>query len=143
LFDAWTTLPAGPATLAARTGSRILPVTARRAGDRFEVELGQPIDVASTDPAELVRATQAMADSLQASVAAAPEQWYSFKPMWPATAEEQQLLEARAAAALAGRGEATGPAESDDPAAQATADGSGSPSASGSPAQPIPAAPPT
>ena len=33
LFDAWTTLPAGPATLAAKTGSLILPVTIRRQPD--------------------------------------------------------------------------------------------------------------
>ena len=30
LFGAWTALPAGPATLAAKTGSRILPITIRR-----------------------------------------------------------------------------------------------------------------
>ena len=30
LFDAWTTLPAGPATLAAKTGREILPVAIRR-----------------------------------------------------------------------------------------------------------------
>ena len=36
------------------------------------------------DPAELQRATQAMADALAATIAAAPEQWYSFKPIWPA-----------------------------------------------------------
>ena len=33
LFGAWTTLPAGPATLAAKTGSRILPVAIRRTPD--------------------------------------------------------------------------------------------------------------
>ena len=42
LFDAWTTLPAGPATLAARTGSRILPITIhRRPDNRFHVALGR------------------------------------------------------------------------------------------------------
>ena len=33
LFGAWTALPAGPATLAAKTGSRILPITIRRQPD--------------------------------------------------------------------------------------------------------------
>ena len=33
LFGAWTTLPAGPATLAARTGAVIVPVAARRDAD--------------------------------------------------------------------------------------------------------------
>src|SRR2546423_12565584 len=108
LFDAWTTLPAGPATLAARTNSRILPIGIRRgATGKFEINWAEPIDVPSAEPAELVRATQAMADALQATIAAAPEQWYNFKPIWPATAEESRRLELRAAQALAGRGAAT------------------------------------
>ncbi|MFI5293207.1 MAG: lysophospholipid acyltransferase family protein, partial [Candidatus Limnocylindrales bacterium] len=38
LFDAWTTLPAGPATLAAKTNSVILPVAIRRgANETFHV----------------------------------------------------------------------------------------------------------
>ncbi len=104
LFDAWTTLPAGPATLAAKTKSRILPITIRRAGpESFHVSWADPIEVASMEPAELQRATQAMADALAASIGAAPSQWYSFKPMWPATAAEQAGLEARAASMAAGR----------------------------------------
>jgi len=103
LFDAWTTLPAGPASLAAKTKSRILPITIRRAGpESFHVSWADPIEVASMEPAELQRATQAMADALAASIGAAPSQWYSFKPMWPATAAEQAGLEARAAAMSAG-----------------------------------------
>jgi hypothetical protein len=42
-----------------------------------------------------------MADALQRTIAAAPDQWYSFKPMWPDTVEEQAALEARAARMLA------------------------------------------
>lgn len=104
LFDAWTTLPAGPATLAAKTKSRILPITIRRAGpESFHVSWADPIEVASTEPAELQRATQAMADALAVSIGAAPSQWYSFKPMWPATAAEQAGLEARAASMAAER----------------------------------------
>ncbi len=101
LFDAWTTLPAGPATLAAKTGSVIVPITIRRRTDgRFHAEAGEPIRVASTEPAELQRATQRLADALQATIAAAPEQWYSFKPIWPATAAESAELEKRARATL-------------------------------------------
>jgi len=111
LFDAWTTLPAGPAMLAARTGSLILPVTTRRAGKGFEVSWADPIEVRSSEPAEILRVTQAMADALAATIAATPEQWYSFKPNWPATVEEQAALEARADAILAGPSDA-GPAAS-------------------------------
>jgi KDO2-lipid IV(A) lauroyltransferase len=104
LFDAWTTLPAGPATLAAKTGSRILPTAIRRApSGLFEVEFGTPIDVASNDPSELQRATQAMADELAAAISAAPHQWYSFKPVWPADAAESADLERRGLAMQAGR----------------------------------------
>jgi len=103
LFDAWTTLPAGPATLAAKTGSRILPITiARLDGRSFSVSWAEPISVASADPAELQRATQRMADAVAASIAPAPEQWYSFKPIWPAADADQALLAARARAMAAG-----------------------------------------
>jgi lauroyl/myristoyl acyltransferase len=102
LFDAWTTLPAGPASLAAKTGATIVPVTIRRLAEgRFRATLDAPIRVASSAPADLQRATQAMADALERSIAAAPDQWYSFKPMWPASAEEEAVLEARAARMLA------------------------------------------
>ncbi len=99
LFGAWTTLPAGPATLAAKTGSRILPIAIRRRPDgrTFHAEAFEPIDVPSTAPADLLAATQRIADALAASIAAAPDQWYSFKPVWPATAEEEARLERRAA----------------------------------------------
>jgi len=103
LFGQWTALPAGPATLAAKTGSRILPVTIRRRPDRtYLVTWPGTIDLTSGDPAELQRATQAIADALASTVAAAPEQWYCFKPIWPATPEEAADLERRATLMQAG-----------------------------------------
>ena len=100
MFGAWTTLPAGPAALAAKTGAPIVHVAIRRAPDgrTFQISHSEPIEVHSSDPAELRRATQAIADALEATIAAAPEQWYSFKPIWPSTAEEQAALAERAAA---------------------------------------------
>jgi len=109
MFGAWTTLPAGPATLAAKTGSTILPITARRRADgTFFVTHEPPIRVASTDAAELARATQAIADALERNIGAAPEQWYSFKPMWPTNEEERNDLASRTAVAptLAGAADA-------------------------------------
>ena len=98
MFGAWTTLPAGPAALAAKTGASIVHIAIRRAADgkTYEVTHSEPIVVTSSDPAELRRATQAIADALAATIAAAPEQWYSFKPIWPSTSEEQAALAARA-----------------------------------------------
>ena len=100
MFGSWTTLPAGPAALAAKTGAPIVHIAIRRLPDgrTFKVTVGEPILVASSDPAEIQRATQAIADELAATIAAAPEQWYSFKPIWPSTAEEQATLERRALA---------------------------------------------
>jgi lauroyl/myristoyl acyltransferase len=104
LFGSWTTLPAGPAALAAKTGAPIVHIAIRRSDDRsgFRVTHSDPIHVTSTDPAELQRATQAIADALAATIAAAPEQWYSFKPLWPSTVEEAAALAERAAKGDAG-----------------------------------------
>ncbi len=99
LFGTWTTLPAGPAVLAARTGATILPIVIRRQDAwRFFVSHDEPIRVTSNGPTELARATQAIADALERNIAAAPEQWYSFKPMWPESAEERAALAERALA---------------------------------------------
>jgi len=103
LLGGWTTLPAGPATLAAKTGSRILPIRIKRnpAGG-FDVSWTDPIDVPSADPAELQRATQAMADALGETIRLAPEQWYNFKPIWPAGEVEATDLARRAECMQAG-----------------------------------------
>ena len=104
LFGAWTTLPAGPATLAAKTKSLIVPIIATRQPDgRLRVTWADPIEVPSSGPADLQRATQRVADSLAVTIGHAPEDWYSFKPMWPATAEEARDLERRALEMQAGR----------------------------------------
>jgi lauroyl/myristoyl acyltransferase len=101
LFGEWTTLPAGPATLAAKTRSVILPVAIRREADgMFHVSFGAVITVASTSDADIARATQTIADSLESTIAAAPAQWYSFKPIWPSTQAEAEALGARAARML-------------------------------------------
>ena len=112
LFGAWTTLPAGPATLAAKTKSRIVPIiTTRQPDGRLHVGWADPIEVPSMDPADLQRATQQIADALARTIAPAPHEWYSFKPMWPATAEEAADLERRALEMQAGRPD-PGPAAS-------------------------------
>lgn len=103
LFGAWTTLPAGPAVLAARTRAAIVPVICRRREDgTFDARHFAPIEVPDDSPAEIARATQACADALETMVAAAPDQWYSFKPIWPSTAEESAALEVRHAQMMGG-----------------------------------------
>ena len=124
LFGAWTTLPAGPASLAAKTNSVILPVAIRRGDDgMFHVSFSPIITVASAGPADIQRATQQMADALTATIGAAPEQWYSFKPIWPPTDEEAAELAHRADRMLAGDRSAAVPlvVGSEAPAAAPTA----------------------
>jgi KDO2-lipid IV(A) lauroyltransferase len=104
LFGSWTTLPNGPALLAAKTGAIIAPLAIRRTpAGRFRVEAYEVFTVPSSDPADIQRATQRIADALEEAVAAAPHQWYSFKAMWPETEAEAHGLEARATAMLEGR----------------------------------------
>ena len=123
LFGAWTTLPAGPATLAAKTGSAILPVAIRRTPDG----IASTCRTRRSSPSRRARRPTSsgrprqIADALEATVGAAPEQWYSFKPMWPPTQAEAAELEARAAAMLADDGSA--------PARRGAADSPASPAA--------------
>ena len=98
LFGEWTTLPAGPALLAAKTGAVILPVVCRRMDDgTYEASHYDPIEVADASDAEVRRVTQVVADAIEDMIATAPEQWYSFKPIWPDTQAEKQHLAALAA----------------------------------------------
>jgi len=98
LFGEWTALPAGPALLAAKTRAAIVPVVCRRQPDgSYDASHYDPIEVADTSPAELQRATQAIAAAVEDMISTAPDQWYSFKPIWPATADEKADLARRAA----------------------------------------------
>lgn len=96
LFGEWTTLPAGPALLAAKTGAAIVPVVCRRQEDgSYEARHYDPIEVADNSPAALQRGTQAVAAAVEDMIATAPDQWYSFKPIWPGTEAERAALAQR------------------------------------------------
>ncbi|HEX7196001.1 MAG TPA: lysophospholipid acyltransferase family protein [Candidatus Limnocylindria bacterium] len=99
-----TTFPIGPATLAAKTGAPMLPIWCRRdRNDRFEAGGLPTIHCTSTEPAEIHRATQALADALGGVIAEDPGQWYMFRPVWPQT--DADRTRAAAALAAARRGE--------------------------------------
>jgi KDO2-lipid IV(A) lauroyltransferase len=99
-----TTFPLGPATLAAKSGAPLLPVACRRIDDDRFVARGLPaIHCSSTEPAEVYRATQAVADALGGVIAEDPGQWYMFRPVWPQT--DADRARARASLAAARRGE--------------------------------------
>ena len=118
-FGAWTRFPAGPAVLAAKTGATILPFWVIRTDGRHVTEVGERITVASMEPTDLARATQRIADVLEAGIRLAPEQWCVFKPMWPDDPAEIARLEA-----LAETPQSAGAAEAtvSDPAGGATPD---------------------
>jgi hypothetical protein len=102
MFGCWTTLPAGPALLAAKHGSPIVPFSVNRRDDgTFRIAADPPIRVASDSPRDLAVATQAIATALEGHIAPAPAQWYIFKPIWPLSEAEQSVLAERHAAMMA------------------------------------------
>ena len=84
-FGERTTLPAGPATLALRTGAALLPTTAyfERSGHRGIV--GAPVDATRRAGlrADVTRITQDLARRFEDLIRVAPEQWHVFQPNWP------------------------------------------------------------
>lgn len=89
LFGRTARLPAGPATLALRTGARVVPTAVfRRPDNRFSLVLDERFTYHSTgDRADDVRGlTQAMVTALEQLVRRQPEQWYIFRELWPAGA---------------------------------------------------------
>ena len=67
-----------------KTKAAIVPVVCRRLADgTYEARHYDPIEVADSTDVELQRATQKIADALEDMISTAPEQWYTFKPVWP------------------------------------------------------------
>ncbi len=90
-FEETTTLPAGAATLAMRTGAPILPVASYfRPDGGHHVVISPPIPV-DRDPddraAEVVRITGEIARELEVLIRRAPEQWHLLQPNWPSDRE--------------------------------------------------------
>jgi KDO2-lipid IV(A) lauroyltransferase len=89
-FGERTTLPAGPATIAFRTGAPILPTAVYfegRSGHRTVV--GAPLDTERRGRLreDVARVTQDLAVALEALIRRAPEQWHLMEPNWPSDRE--------------------------------------------------------
>lgn len=85
-FGEITTMPAGPATVALRTGATLL-VAAVYSGpgcDHRAVVL-PPIDTTRTGSfrSDVHRITQEIAIRFEGLIRQAPEQWHVFQPLWP------------------------------------------------------------
>lgn len=86
-FGERTTLPAGPVTMALRTGAPLLPTAVYFTGDAagHKGVVRPPIDLTRQGSLreDVARLTQVLARELESLIAAAPEQWHVFQPNWP------------------------------------------------------------
>lgn len=84
-FGERTTMPAGPATLALRTGAPLLPTAVYFTPDAHRAVVEPPIPVERQGRLrdDVARVTQLIADRLEALIRVAPEQWHLQQPNWP------------------------------------------------------------
>ena len=83
-----TLLPAGPATLALRTGAPLLPTAVyfHGRGNGHHAVVRPSVDTtrhSSSLREDVRRITQVLADELGALIRRAPEQWHLLQPNWP------------------------------------------------------------
>jgi len=84
-FGEVTTLPAGPATLALRTGAVLLPIAIYDHPGGCHGVVRPPV-VAEREGRlrdDVARVTRALAAELEVLIAAEPEQWHLLQPNWP------------------------------------------------------------
>lgn len=85
-FGERTTLPAGPAALADRTGAALLPVGCyfnKGKGHRFVINPAVEIPDLEDRSERVAAGTQRFATALEEIIREAPEQWHLFQPNWP------------------------------------------------------------
>jgi KDO2-lipid IV(A) lauroyltransferase len=85
-FGERTTLPAGPATLALRTGAALMPVAAFfGAGRAHAARVLPPLDTTRTGRLrdDIARITQSLAHEFEGLIRESPEQWHLLQPNWP------------------------------------------------------------
>jgi lauroyl/myristoyl acyltransferase len=88
-FGERTTLPAGPATLALRTGAPLIPTAVYwRDGGRW-ADARPPLDTTRRGRLrdDIARVTQDLAHVFEELISAAPEQWHLLQPNWPSDYE--------------------------------------------------------
>ena len=85
-FGERTTLPAGPATLALRTGAPVLPTAVYFRPDGGHLgKVGAPLDVTrhGSMTEDIASITQQLAHRLEELIRVAPDQWHLLQPNWP------------------------------------------------------------
>lgn len=88
-FGEKTTLPAGPATLALRTGAVLLTCATYFVDGGHLGVVRAPIDTERRGSLrdDVSRITQALADELETLIRRSPEQWHLLQPNWPSDFE--------------------------------------------------------
>jgi KDO2-lipid IV(A) lauroyltransferase len=84
-FGERTTMPAGPATLALRTGATLCTGAVYSGPGRDHRAIVEPpLDTTRTGPLrkDVARLTQEIATRLEGLIRRAPEQWHVFQPLW-------------------------------------------------------------
>ena len=90
LFGERTTLPAGPALLALRSGAPLMTCAIyQRPRGLYHAVLQPPLDSTRTGRMrqDVQRLTEEMARSLEGLIRLAPEQWHLFQPNWASDRE--------------------------------------------------------
>lgn len=84
-FGERTTLPAGPATLALRSGAALIPAAVYFDGRDHEavVKPRMPVEREGRLRDDVQRITQDLAAELESLIRVAPEQWHLMQPNWP------------------------------------------------------------
>lgn len=84
-FGEKTTLPAGPATLALRTGVPLMPSAVFWRDNARHGQCGRPLEIERTGRLrdDVQRVTQMIADDFERLIRQAPEQWHLLNPNWP------------------------------------------------------------
>lgn len=96
-FGETTKLPAGPVTLALRTGAPILPTACYFKPRGISCIVGPPMDLTRQSKSlrsDVQRLTQDLAVELEALIRRAPEQWHLQQPNWPSDHEALSALRA-------------------------------------------------
>jgi lauroyl/myristoyl acyltransferase len=89
-FGERTTLPAGPVSLAVRTGAPVLPVACYfldGPGHRLVVRPPLAIPSQGTREERVAAGTQVVAAALEELIRLAPTQWHLLQPNWPSDRE--------------------------------------------------------
>jgi len=91
-FGEKTSLPAGPAALALRTGATLLPLAIYNKGNGCHgvVRPAIPIERKGKFRSDIKRITQTIADEMELLIRKAPEQWHLMQPNWPSDSQSEK-----------------------------------------------------